>query len=99
VCSIEVDAGADAAPVEQNVCANLLIDPMNCGSCGTVCEGGTFCSPTGDAGDASACGLGCFGGTIKCGTRCVQQTVDPFNCGGCNNVCTDGGTCVDASCQ
>jgi len=34
------DAG-DAATLGPNVCANTVIDPYNCGGCGTVCTGST----------------------------------------------------------
>lgn len=33
-----LDAG-DAAILGPDVCANLLVDPFNCGACGTVCSG------------------------------------------------------------
>jgi hypothetical protein len=96
-CAEPVDGSDSGATVER--CVDLIVDPNNCGSCGNTCEGGTFCSPTDDAGDAS-CGLGCFGGTLLCSNRCVDPKIDPYNCGACNFVC-DGGspTCVDASCK
>jgi hypothetical protein len=34
------DAG-DAAALGPDVCANTAIDPLNCGTCGTVCTGST----------------------------------------------------------
>src|SRR6185312_7614697 len=60
ICSVMIDAG-DGGQTSVDRCTDLAVDPNNCGGCGNVCEGGTFCSPTDDAGDAS-CGLGCFGG-------------------------------------
>ncbi len=90
------DAGDSGAQI--NRCIDLIVDPQNCGSCGNACEGGTFCSPTDDAGDAS-CGLGCFGGSLLCTNRCVDPKIDPYNCGGCNKACDGGQTCVDAGCK
>ena len=97
VCTIELDAG-DGGPTSVDKCVNLIVDTNNCGACGTVCEAGTFCSPTDDAGDA-ACGLGCFGGTLKCSGRCIDPKIDFYNCGGCNNVCDGGQSCVSSKCQ
>jgi Stigma-specific protein, Stig1 len=97
VCSEAVDASDGATSV--SLCVDLIVDTNNCGACGNVCEGGTFCSPTDDAGDAS-CGLGCFGGSLLCSNRCVDPKIDPYNCGSCNFVC-DGGSpsCVSGKCQ
>jgi hypothetical protein len=33
------DTGPDAALLGPEVCSNLLVDPLNCGGCGTVCSG------------------------------------------------------------
>jgi len=97
VCSVDLDAG-DGGVTTVERCTDFLVDPNNCGGCGNVCEGGTFCSPTDDAGDAS-CGLGCFGGSLLCGGRCVDPRIDPYNCGGCNKACDGGSKCVDSGCQ
>ncbi|HEY1958872.1 MAG TPA: hypothetical protein VGH28_24840 [Polyangiaceae bacterium] len=96
-CQFTVDAG-DGGTTTIDRCTDLVVDPQNCGGCGNVCEAGTFCSPTDDAGDA-ACGLGCFGGSILCGSRCVDPKIDPFNCGGCNDACDGGKKCVNSTCQ
>jgi hypothetical protein len=97
VCTFDVDAG-DGSTTTVDRCVDLIVDTNNCGSCGTVCEGGTFCSPTDDAGDAG-CGLGCFGGSLLCSNRCVDPKIDPYNCGGCNKVCDGGQSCVSSTCQ
>ncbi len=97
VCTFQVDAG-DGGTSSVDKCVNLIVDTNNCGGCGNVCEAGTFCSPTDDAGDAG-CGLGCFGGTLKCGNRCVDPKIDPYNCGGCNKACDGGQSCVNSTCQ
>jgi hypothetical protein len=97
ICTTELDAG-DGGTTSVDKCVNLIVDTNNCGACGTVCEAGTFCSPTDDAGDAS-CGLGCFGGSLLCGNRCVDPKIDPYNCGGCNIVCDGGSSCVGSKCQ
>jgi hypothetical protein len=97
VCSIEQDAG-DGGTTTIDRCVNLLVDTNNCGACGNVCDGGKFCSPTDDAGDAG-CGLGCFGGTLLCQGHCVDPKIDFYNCGGCNKVCDGGQSCVNTTCQ
>jgi hypothetical protein len=96
VCNIDIDASDGAT--SANVCVDLIVDPQNCGGCGNVCDAGTFCSPTDDAGDA-ACGLGCFGGSDLCSNRCIDPRIDPYNCGGCNIVCDGGQSCVSSKCQ
>jgi len=82
-------------------CVDLNYDPNNCGKCGAQCMMGLFCSPINDAGatDAGACGLQCFGGSTKCGNKCVDTQNDRYNCNGCGNVCDGGGKCVMGACQ
>lgn len=84
-------------------CTDLDHDNANCGGCGKACINGTFCSPGasvdgGDAGPAT-CGLKCFGGTTKCGNKCVDTAIDSYNCGGCNVACDGGTKCVNSMCQ
>jgi hypothetical protein len=56
---------------------------------------GELCSPGADGGIAT-CGLACYGGTTKCGNKCVDLAIDPQNCGACNTPCS--GTCFGGMC-
>jgi hypothetical protein len=56
---------------------------------------GDAAAPDGNVdGDAG----GCSGGTIRCGSSCVDPTTDYNNCGGCGNWCSTGicGTTLSA---
>jgi hypothetical protein len=99
MCGISCQMGLDTCQVDGgDHCTDLRLDPENCGVCGKVCEGGTFCSPAPDGGPG-ACGLACFGGTTKCGNKCADTKIDPFNCGGCFNACDGGVSCTNGKCQ
>jgi hypothetical protein len=68
------------------VCADIAIDPQNCGGCagsdgGTSCTGGMWCV-------AGSCA--CPPGEQLCNGACTDTMTDPNNCGACNGA--DGGT-------
>ncbi|MBI4702902.1 MAG: hypothetical protein HY744_17430 [Deltaproteobacteria bacterium] len=82
-------------------CADLSVDPGNCGSCGQAYCPGALCS-------GGHCVLGCGAGTIECGQsceapdcdcQCVSAAVDPKNCGGCDLACQPGEICQDGGCK
>jgi hypothetical protein len=104
-CVITCQMGLGVCQIDGgDRCVDFRVDPQNCGACGKVCDAGTFCSgppPLPDGGDAGAptCGLGCFGGTTKCGNKCADTNIDPFNCGGCFQACDGGQSCVNGMCQ
>ena len=67
-------AGCDAA---------LAVDPLNCGTCGNVCAGGTTCM-------MGLCR--CASGAMLCDGRCVDTRTNNSNCGACGNACTIANT-------
>ena len=88
-----------------NYCANLELDPDDCGACGDRCD------PL--AADR------CDGGRCRCGdsrescagtpeatccranvgdTECIDTTRNALHCGRCNNACLQGERCVEGSC-
>jgi hypothetical protein len=105
MCAITCQMGLGVCTVDGgDRCVDMRVDPQNCGTCGKVCDAGTFCSgppPLADGGDAGAptCGLGCFGGTVKCGNKCADTKIDPYNCGNCFQVCDGGQACVNSMCM
>lgn len=84
--------------------AALSADPLNCGSCGTVCPGGANASGTCAAG---ACGLACNTGFGNCdgsaanGCETNTQTT-AAHCGMCGNACPGApnasATCAGSAC-
>jgi len=80
-------------PAGQTLCDGRCVvtttDSTNCGTCGTVCGGGTSCV-------ASVCA--CPTGTTNCGGTCVPTATDLNNCGACNNRCTFNQTCTAGTC-
>jgi hypothetical protein len=103
-CAVSCQDGLSVCQVDGgDRCTDLRFDTLNCGACGKGCDAGVFCSPPyspdgGDAGPAT-CGIGCFGGSTKCGNRCVDTTLDPFHCGGCFKACDGGLSCKSSTCQ
>lgn len=80
-------------------CASLQSDNDNCGTCGNVCAGGTFCV-------AGVCGgVTCGTGQSLCqraagGSFCASLEFDPLNCGACNNACPAATPyCISSACN
>ena len=71
-------------------CANLYIDPQNCGSCGHACQAGAICV-------AGRCR--CPNDMDSCNGSCADTDSDRNNCGACGHVCPSGETCSDGQCQ
>lgn len=72
-------------------CVNVMVDPANCGLCGTACADGQLCSK-------GACGVACAGGTAQCGNTCVDAQSDHDNCGDCGKICSAGELCSKGVC-
>src|SRR2546428_9176093 len=66
-----------------NKCADLQIDPQNCGACSTPCNGTCF---------NAHC---CPGSQLWCGA-CSDTKTDANNCGGCGITCA--GPCNNGVC-
>ncbi len=47
---------------------------------------------------AGQCVLQCAGGTVPCGSACVNTQSDPAHCGGCNLPCAPGKVCSASQC-
>lgn len=91
-------------------CANLDIDPGNCGACGRRCARGGLLHAIAVC-RAGSCAVACDPGWMDCngfeGDGCetnVRQ--DPANCGACGHECDGGvsqacvaGSCVVEECQ
>lgn len=73
-------------------CGNTQIDPMNCGSCGHMCQANEACE-----GGMCVSGSTCpMPGLSPCGSMCVDLANDPMNCGACGHTCATycmGGVC------
>ncbi len=76
-------------------CANLQVDPANCGACRRACPAGQSCV-------SGSCGLVCPAGQLACPTMaptaCVDPRVDPANCGACGRVCDPSQSCSGGAC-
>lgn len=93
MCTAEnhrVCVNTDAAGTRTQICADLFNDPLNCGTCNTVCSGGSTC-------ESGICT--CPAGTTSCGGGCVDTDTDPLNCGACLSSCGPGGTCSGGVCS
>ncbi|HEX9622693.1 MAG TPA: hypothetical protein VF989_21270 [Polyangiaceae bacterium] len=70
-------------------CANLGIDPNNCGTCGAACQVGQQCS-------SGACQ--CVAPLSACATGCVNTQSNPANCGDCGIACSPELFCNRGGC-
>src|SRR5690606_28893134 len=77
------------------VCTDTMVDPGNCGSCGTVCTGRLTCQ----AGVCVASSSGCPEGQEMCGGVCRGVMDDPANCGAWDAACdTANPFCSQGAC-
>ncbi|HUB06041.1 MAG TPA: hypothetical protein VMB50_03525, partial [Myxococcales bacterium] len=90
-------------------CANIGLDPLNCGGCGVVCSATEQCESTGPSRNAPAScqSSGCPSGETfcppqqnpACGDVCTALDSDPANCGACGHACGTNESCVQGSCS
>ncbi len=81
-------------------CVDLVNDPTNCGGCGVTCGSGERCD-SGRCVSTEPCGISpgpCTGGTLCCGSLCVNPLDDIAHCGGCDRRCAPGETCRGGAC-
>lgn len=72
-------------------CVDFKTDGANCGGCGKVCGGDTYCVN-------GTCGCPFSSTPDKCGDKCVNFKNDMNNCGECGKTCQNGcagGKCCD----
>ncbi len=74
------------------ICADILNDPANCGSCGAVCAQGHVCS-------LGSCVLSCQEGFADCTGVCRDLMHDQYNCGTCGLTCAAGYVCDEGTCR
>ncbi|MFH2011003.1 MAG: hypothetical protein ABI333_30670 [bacterium] len=82
-----------ASPCEtecDGLCVDTSSDPLNCGGCGIMCNGGTECI-------AGSCT--CPTGLVRCGTLCVDTQTSNEHCGGCDNACSGLRSCDVGQCE
>ena len=70
-------------------CADIALDPENCGQCNKICGSGVCI-------DGSC--LECGDGESVCGRTCVNLATDPDNCGFCGYPCMSG-LCSTGLCE
>jgi plastocyanin len=90
---------AHCSTVADNGCETDVTVPSHCGSCTTMCSGGTpLCA---GSGSTRSCASACASGLMQCGTSCVDPTSDNSNCGGCGGAfaCAGGKTCQSSQCK
>ncbi len=86
--------GSGQQAVCNGVCADLLTDVNNCGSCGTICSATETCANGWCVAAAPVCAYG----QTPCGSQCVDIMSDHANCGACFTACPPAQTCVSGSC-
>ena len=79
-------------------CADLALDPYNCGACGHVCaEPGPYEQGMCIFGE---CEYACVDGAVDCNGACTFLEWDPDNCGACGNLCPESAPyCVWGTCS
>jgi hypothetical protein len=77
-------------------CADIEIDPANCGGCRVVCGAGEAC--IGGACVPPPVGNPCAAGLTDCGGTCVDLAGHAGHCGACFNSCPLGGVCQGGVC-
>ena len=80
---------------EEGYCADLMVDPLNCGACGNVCAVNNCTG--GVCGEATASAQNCVTPFALCPDGCVNLQTNARNCGACDNRCS-GSTCDDGTC-
>ena len=101
---VPVDAGVRCGTAEIGcvsgttiLCANLQLDPQNCGVCGRACCPGQACA-------GGSCVTGCPAGQTVCAPTgatcpiCVDTSTSTQHCGRCNLACATGQVCVRGAC-
>jgi len=93
-CNIESTATCEDVGLNTcgGICSDLQNDEANCGSCGSACSSGEFCS-------AGNCQLVCPTGLSNCSGICVDMNTDENHCGACANACSSGELCGASICQ
>jgi hypothetical protein len=79
-------------------CVDEKNDPLNCGGCGTSCDGGACCTgqcvdTTSDNGNCGACGKACDGGTVCVANVCSVSA--PYDVGYYTPFSTTGSFTLD----
>jgi hypothetical protein len=108
-----VDAGAPSCPATMKTClpatggsycADVTMDPGNCGMCFNRCPAGSFCQnavcmPQGGADGGTATTIQCTYPNSACDNAyCANTMSDPANCGGCHFSCLATQTCSNGAC-
>ena len=94
VVSCSHDPAQPSSPAQGSAggaCANVDVDPANCGSCGVACVVGEICQ-------AGRCTLSCVAPQIDCGGRCADPASNALHCSGCNRPCESGQICQNSTC-
>lgn len=87
--------GQTFCDLEAGYCADLMVDPLNCGACGHQCAVNNCTG--GVCGEATASVQNCAAPFALCADGCVNLQTDARNCGACDTRCP-GGTCANGTC-